>query len=279
MVEAESVKGASEAAASDSKQLARQLLSEGLDVDSVVAQSGLSRPVVLGISGALKKAQKKLAATEDKAAKGSPPGNQEEELTTDFKKESQIANSAVVLARGKQRLQILDPATYKSLYGGGQQPESNTSRVLVDLETARLIRSMRLEQESVGHNNGDSQASGLQKQINDLKEALHQKDVEALQKQSEKLESEVRELREDMRHSSNSNSDLAVVFRESKDLLEKVITHDGVLRSYLLPDNLSLRPPGTAPPLHAQVEPGNGTVISELTRRGLVTRIIQKGGS
>ena len=66
MVEAESqaLEGVREAVDSGPKRLARQLLSEGLDVDSVVAQSGLTRPVVLGLSGALKKAAKKLSKSE-----------------------------------------------------------------------------------------------------------------------------------------------------------------------------------------------------------------------
>jgi hypothetical protein len=276
---AKSVEGVGEAvnsdANSDLKQLARQLLSEGLDVDAVAEESGLSKMVVLGISGAMKKAQKKLEATEDKAAKSSPSENVgEEEISLDLKKEAQITNQAVALARSQQRLKSLDPKS-EFLHGGQQQPEgSSTSKTLADVELAQYIRSLR---ETTGHpnNNGDSQ--GLQKQINDLREQLHQKDLEALQKQSDKLEAEIQGLREDVRHSTNGGSDLAVVVRETSNLIGKALESPGVIRSYLVPDGINIGKKADAPPLlRAQpVEAGNN-VLEVLKKHGLVTKVVER---
>lgn len=268
-----------EAVDSDPKQLARQLLSEGLAVDAVAEESGLSRPVVLGISGAMKKAQKRLAATEDKAAMGSPPGNQEEqEIIVDMKKEAQIASGAVTLARSQQRLRSLDSKAYQDLYGGQQSEVNSPSRALLDLEITRLVRAMRTEEQQGDHNNnGSNQVSELQRQMAELKEELHRKDVEALQKQSDKLEAQLVELRADIRSSAGSTSDLAVVIRESSQLLSQVITHDGPLRSYLLPDRVAIKARDEAPPLHQQAAVGNRGVVQQLEKYGLVTRVAERG--
>ena len=287
MVEAESqaLEGVGEAvnsdANSDPKHRARQLLSEGLGIDAVAEESGLSRMVVLGISGALKKAQKKLAATEDKAAKGSPPENVgEEEITADLKREAQVTNAGVALARSQQRLKSLDPNLYQSLHGSGQSEANSPGKILADLELAKYIKQMR-ENESRPNNGGDSQATlGLQKQIDDLKEEMHKKDVEALKKETEKLAGEIGELRADLRHSTNSGSDLAVVVREASGLLEKAVESNGPLRAYLMPNNIDIKPRREAPELRRQVvqaEPGSGTVVSGLSKYGLVTQVLRKG--
>ena len=206
-----------------------------------------------------------------KAAKGNP--EEETDLNTDLKRETQLTNNMVVLARGKQRLKSLDPGAYRDLHGP-EQAETSAGKVMADLELSRYIRTLR-ENESHPNNGGDSQ--GLQKQINDLKEALHQKDVEALQKQSDKLEEEIRELRADVRGSAGAQSDLAIVVKESKDLLSQVISHDGPLRAYLMPDNINIGKKADAPPLlHAQAAVGNGSVIQELQRHGLTTRILPR---
>ena len=276
MVEAESQasEGVREAVDSDPKQLARQLLSEGLDVDSVVAQSGLTRPVVLGISGALKKAQKKLAATEDKAAKDSPSENLgEEEITLDMKKEAQITNSAVALARSQQRLKSLDPALYQALHGPGQA-ESSSSKTLIDIETAKLIRSWR-EEEPPHRNNGDgaeaSETALLRKELETAKEEMRRRDVEDLKGQ-------IAELRQDLRHSANSASDLAVVVRETSNLIGKALESPGVLRNYLLPADAYIKDKAEAPLLHQQTGLGTRSVVSALHGHGLVTKIIERKG-
>lgn len=271
---AKSVEGVGEAvnsdANSDPKQLARQLLSEGLGVDAVAEESGLSRMVVLGLKGALIKASKRLAATQDKA----PPENVgEAEISLDLKKEAQITNQAVALARSQQRLKSLDPKS-EFLHGGQQQPEGNTSRVLVDLETARLIRSMRQEteeQERHKNNGGGAEATetlNLRKEVDALREEIRKKDVEDLKGQ-------IAEMRQEMRHSTNSGSDLAVVVREASGLLEKIVTSDGPLRSYLMPDNnIPIKPRGDAPLLQGQPAGGQNGLVDVLRERGLTTRIV-----
>ena len=277
MVEAknEALEGSSEAAASDPKQEARDLLQAGLSPEEVMEQTGLSKAVVLGLLGAQVKAAKKLSKSGEEPSNSlGKPDDEEKTLISDFKGESSLASSALVLARNKSRLRQTDPALYNSLFPSGQ-PESNTSR-LADLEIARYIKSMRMEEESARHNNGDStEALNLRKEIDALKEEMHKKDLEALQKQSDKLEAQIGELREDMRHSTNSGSDLAVVVKEASGLLEKVVTSDGVLRRYLLPDKIDIKSASEAPALQGQPEGRNG-VLDVLRPYGLVTKIVQR---
>ena len=269
----------SEVAASDPKQLARQLLSEGLDVDAVAEESGLSRPVVLGISGAMKKAQKKLDKAQGEPSLQSGKSNSDEEsLIADIKGENTLAANAVLLARNKSRLRLQDPTSFNSLFPSGQ-PESSTSR-LADLEIARYVKNMRLEEETTRHNNGDSQTTlGLQKQIDDLREQLHQKDVQNLRDETTELKQELKEIRSEMRSSGGSNSsDLAVVVRETTNLIGKALESPGVIRNYLLPgDGGYIKDKRDAPLLHTQAEPGGSLVISELAKRGLVTRVQRVG--
>jgi hypothetical protein len=258
----------------DPKGLAKTLLKEGVDPEEVSQRTGLTLPQVNGIKGSLMKSSK-AKKTEAEPSDLGKADDEEKSLIADFKGENTLAASAVVLARNKSRLRQTDPTLFNSLFPSGQ-PESNASRTLVDLETAKLIRAMRQEEEH-RNNNGDSQNTvELQKQINDLREELHKKDFEALKQQSDKLQEEIRELRTDLRSSAGSTSDLAVIVKESKDLLSQVITHDGVLRRYLLPDNISIKPPSDAPVLRAQpVEARNG-VIDVLRERGLTTRVVQR---
>jgi len=275
----------------DPKIVAKSMLQEGADIEAIIAETSLSKPTILGLKGALIKAQKRLEATEDKAAKGSPSENVgEEEISLDLKKEAQITNQAVALARSQQRLKSLDPKS-EFLHGGQQQPEGNTSRVLVDLETARLIRSMRQEteeQERHRNNNGDSSSSqaitALQKEFAEFREQMHKRELESLQKQSDKLEAQISDLRSDLRSSAGSNSDLAVVVKEGKDLLVKALETQGPIRSYLIPSTNFVRPKEEAPLVRAAAAtpgaPGQYNFLEEMRKRGLVTRVVdlQKGG-
>lgn len=255
----------------DPKTLAKRLLAEGSTVDEVVAETNLSRPTVLGFLGAARKAEKKL-----EKAQGEPSGlgkadDEEKNLIEDFKGENALAASAVILARNKSRLKLQDPALYNSLFPSGQQPESNTSR-LADLEIARYIRSMRLEEESARHNNGDSsnETALLRKELQNVKEEMRKKDVEDLKGQ-------IAELRQEMRHSTNSASDLAVVVREGKDLLVKALENPGPLRNYLAPDNVNIRSPGDAPALlRAQPAEAQSGLIAALRAHGLTTHVVQR---
>ena len=270
LVEAENQapEASSEAAASDPKQEARDLLQAGSSPEEVMEQTGLSKAVVLGLLGAQVKAKKKLSKEQ-----GEPSENVgEEEITADLKREAQVTNAGVALARSQQRLKSLDPNLYQSLHGG-QQSETSPGKILADLELAKYIKQMR-ENESHQNNGGDSQ--GLQKQINDLKEELHKKDVETLQKQSDKLEAEIQGLREDMRHSTNSGSDLAVVVRETSNLIGKALESPGVIRSYLVPDGINIGKKADAPALlRAQPVEARNNVLEVLKKHGLVTHVVQ----
>ena len=206
-----------------------------------------------------------------KAAKGNP--EEETDLNSDLKREAQTTNNMVVLARGKARLKSLDPGAYRDHYGPPEQSETSPGKVLADLELAKYIKQMR-ENESHPNNGGDSQ--GLQKQINDLKEELHKKDVEALQKQSDKLEAEIQGLREDMRHSTNSGSDLAVCVKSVENLLTEGLQHPGPLRNYLVPDTINIKPAADAPPLLRAQPAARNNVVDILKEHGLTTRVVQR---
>jgi len=278
--------GVSEAASSDAeanKQAARSMLEAGSTIEEIAAVTKLGRNQILGLKGSIAKANKRL----ESEAKASPSENLgEEEIITDFKKETQVTNSALSLARSQQRLKSLDPAKYQELHGGQQQPEGNSpSRVLVDLETAKLIRSMREETEQERHkNNGDSSSQAiaeLQKEFNAFKEETHKKELEALQKQSDKLEGQISDLRADLSRSTNSNSDLAVVVKEGKDLLVKALESSGPLRSYLIPTENFLHKKEEAPTLHTQAvatpAPGEFDFLAEMKKHGLVTTVRNRG--
>lgn len=257
----------------DPKTLARTLIREGVDPAEIAERTGLSQSSVNGLKGVLrktiKKAQGELASPEDKAAGSGNVG--EQEIIVDMKKEAQIASGAVTLARSQQRLRSLDSKAYQDLYGGQQSEVNSPSRVLVDLETARLIRNMRIEEQQGGHNNnGSNQVSELQRQMAELREQLHKKDLEILQKQSDKLEAQLVELRADLRSSAGSTSDLAVVIRESSQLLSQVITHPGPIRNYLAPDIVRDKKEA---PLLAQPAEARNKIIDTLRMHGLTTRI------
>jgi len=201
----------------------------------------------------------------------------EEEISLDLKKEAQITNQAVALARGQQRLKALDPKS-EFLHGGQQQPEGNSpSRVLVDLETAKLIRSMRQETEEQERHNGDSNSQVLQvqRELNDLKDKLAKKDIENLTKQTDDLRQELKELRADVRGSAGAQSDVAVLMRETSNLIGRALENPGVIRNYLIPSENFLRPKGDAPVLHTQAvaTPGEFNFLEEMKKHGLVTKI------
>lgn len=282
MVEAESVKGASEAAASDSKQLARELLEAGSTPEEAMEQTGLSRAVTLGLLGAIRKKAKKISKSEGEPSDNLGKANQEEEtLVNDLRDEAKLDGAALIAARNQNRLRATSPKLYADLHGG-QESEGSSSRVLVDLETAKLIRAMRQEEEQQHRNNGGewtSATENLRKEIDALRAEMHQKDVEALKKETEKLEGQISELRADLRSSAGSNSDLAVVFRESKDLISQIVTHDGPVRNYLLPD-INIKAAHEAPELRRQVlEDGRPSVASVLAKHGLTTRVLERQSS
>jgi len=270
----------------DPKTLARIMLQEGADIEAIVAETSLSKPTVLGLKGALIKASKRLdkrLAAEDNApceslGKASP----EEEIITDFKKETQVTNSALSLARSQQRLKSLDPAKYQELHGPGpEQAETSLGKLLTDIEFSRYLKTLR-EQESHPHqNNGDSGSSQaiteLQKEFAEFREQMHKKEIEFLQKQSDKLEGQISDLRSDLRSSANSNSDLAVVVREGKDLLVQALQTSGPIRSYLVPSTNYVMPKEEAPAVHMQAvatpAPGQFNFLEEMRAKGLVTRI------
>jgi hypothetical protein len=265
--------GVSEAAATSveaSKQEARSMLEAGSTIEEIAAATGLGRNQILGLKGSLIKAQKRLA-TEAKA----PSENLGEEqintdLNTDLKREAQITANAVVLARGQQRLKALDPAAYQALHGPGQS-ETSPGKLLTDIEFARYLRSLREESHQ---NNGDSNSrvSEMQRELNDLKDKLAKKDIENLTKQTDDLRQEVKELRADIHGSAGAQSDLAIVVKESKDLLSQVISHDGPLRAYLMPDNVPIGKKADAPLLHAEPSGTSATLVEGLRKYGLVTR-------
>jgi uncharacterized C2H2 Zn-finger protein len=197
-----------------------------------------------------------------KAAKGNL--EEETDLNADLKKEAQTTNNMVVLARGKARLKSLDPGAYREHYGPPEQAETSAGKVMADLELSRYIRTLR---ENESHpNNGDSSQGilDLQRQLSDLRTEMHKKEIE-------ELKSEVRGLREDMRRSTNSGSDLAVCVKSVENLLSEGLSHPGPIRQYLTPTEQLIRDKKDAPALQ-RVEP-SGTVISELARHGLVTQI------
>jgi len=265
----------------DPRTLAKRLLAEGSTVDEVVAETNLSKPTVLGFLGAARKAEKRLDKTE--ALQPAGKSNQEEEtLVNDLRDEAKLTGAALTLARNQNRLKAVAPGLYDALHGKETQAESSPSRTLIDLEVLREIKAMRAQDEGSHRNNGDSQNTvELQKQINALREELHQKDVQNLRDETTELKQELKEIRSELRSSAGSNSDLAVVVRETSNLIGKALESPGVLRNYLLPDgSINIGKKADAPALlHTQVETGNGTVVSELRGRGLVTRIIQKEGS
>ena len=268
MVQAKSqaLEGTTEAAASEleaSKEGARSMLEAGSSVEEIAASTGLGRNQILGIKGSMAKAQKRLGSIEDKAAKGSPPENP---LVNDLRDEAKLDGAALIAARNQNRLRTTSPKLYADLHGGQESEANSPGKILADLELAKYIKQMR-EQETTGHQNnngGDSQAiSELKKQVDDLKEERHKKDLEDLKGQ-------ITELREDMRHSTNSASDLAVVIRESSQLLSQVITHPGPIRNYLAPD--IVRDKKEAPFL-AQPAEARNKIIDTLRMHGLTTRV------
>jgi hypothetical protein len=250
----------------------------GSTVEEIEAATGLGRNQILGISGALKKAAKKLSKVGEEPSKDLGKADQEEETTLvkDLRDEAKLTGAAVTLARNQNRLKAVAPGLYDALHGSGQS-EASSGKILADLELAKYIKQMR---ENESHpNNGDSSSQAtteLQRQINELKEELHKKDIEALTKQNGKLEEEIRELRAGVRGSAGAQSDLAIVVKESKDLLSQIITHDGPLRSYLMPDNISIKAPGDAPLLRAQPVEARSGVVDVLRERGLTTRVVQR---
>jgi len=271
----EALEGSSEAVASDPKQEARDLLQAGSTPEEVMEQTGLSKAVVLGLLGAQVKAAKKLSKSGEEPSNSlGKPDDEEKTLISDFKGESSLASSALVLARNKSRLRQTDPALYNSLFPSGQQPEVGPAAKLIDLEIIRQLREMRQAEEHRNNGGGAEASEGLnlRKEIDALRQEMHQKEIETLQKASDKLEGQITELREDMRHSTNSGSDLAVVVKEASSLLEKAISHDGPLRSYLMPDNI--KPRHEAPTV--QGPDGRNAVLEALRPFGYVTKLTQR---
>ena len=274
MVEAKN-QGVSEAAASDleaAKEEARSMLEAGSSVEEIEAATKLGRNQILGIKGSMAKANKKALEKTEVESSGLGKANQEEaSLVDDLRDEAKLTGAAVTLARNQNRLKAVAPGLYDALHGKETQTDSSPSRALIDLEVLREIKAMRTADEgSHRNNNGDSQATlGLQKQIDELREERRKKDFDD-------LKGEIAELRQDLRHSTNSGSDLAVVVREASGLLEKVVTHDGVLRRYLAPDNVPIQPRGAAPVLRAPPAEAQGGLVDVLRAHGLVTKIIER---
>jgi hypothetical protein len=216
-----------------------------------------------------------------KAAKGSPSENVgEEELATAFKKEAQVANNAVLAARGKQRLRNLDPNSYKELYGiPPGQSEVGPASKLIDLEIIRQLRDMRQEEPS-HQNNGDSNETAvLKREVSDLKEALRMKDLQSLRDENAKINEELKEIRSEMRSLPNSSSDLAALVKSTENIIIKAVESEGPIRRYLTPDGITIQKPSDAPKLQTQIETRSG-VLEELRRHNLVTRIVDvKGGA
>jgi hypothetical protein len=143
---------------------------------------------------------------------------------------------------------------------------------------------MREETEQERHkNNGDSNSQVLQvqRELNDLKDKLAKKDIENLTKQTDDLRQELKELRADVRGSAGAQSDVAVLMRETSNLIGRALENPGVIRNYLLPSQDFLMPKEAAPTLHAQVAtpaaPGQFNFMEEMRRRGLVTTVKNRG--
>ena len=212
-------------------------------------------------------------SNEDKAAKASD-ANDEQEIADDFRRESRTASQALSLARNQSRLKNTNPHMFRELYG--HEEDGSPTRAIVDLEVAKTLRAMRQEEPSHQNNGDSSETTLLRKQVDELREEMRRKDVEALRKETEKLEGQISDLRADLSRSTNSNSDLAVVVREGKDLLVKALESSGPIRSYLVPSENFLRPKGDAPLLHTQAAvatPGEFNFIEEMRKRGLVTHV------
>ena len=201
-----------------------------------------------------------------------------ESLVADIRAENTVASNALLLSRNKSRLRQQDPHEFRRLYG--HEEDGSPTRAIVDLEIAKTLRNMREEETEHRNNGGGSEASeglNLRKEIDALRQEMHQKEIETLQKQSDKLEAQIAEMREDMRHSTNSNSDLAVLVKETSSLIGKALESPGVVRSYLLPDgSINIKDKKEAPLLTQPVEPASRTVVSELSKHGLVTRFTER---
>lgn len=273
----------SEAAASDpeaAKQEARSMLEAGSTIEEIEAATGLGRNQILGIKGSMAKAQKKLDKAQGEFPLQTGKSNSDEEgLVGDFQKETKISNSALALSRSQARLRNLDPNSYKDLYGTQPgQSEVGPASKLIDLEIIRQLRDMRLSEEH-RNNGGGAEATetlNLRKEVDALREEIRKKDVEALKKETEKLEGQIVELRADLRSSAGSNSDLAVVVRETSNLIGKALESPGPLRNYLVPADAYIKDKAEAPLLHQQTGLGTRSVVSELSKRGLVTKIIER---
>ena len=272
MPEAEN-QGVSEAVASDAeanKQAARSMLEAGSTIEEVMASTGLGRNQILGLKGSMVKANKRSIKVSGEPSDSLGKADQEEAtLVNDLRDEAKLDGAALIAARNRNRLKREGPEIYGQLHGGQQLEANSPGKILADLELAKYIKQMR-EQEAGHSNNGDSQAiSELKKQVDDLKEERHKKDLED-------LKGEIAEMRQDMRHSTNSNSDLAVVVKEASSILEKLVTSDGPLRAYLMPDTtITVKPRNDAPEL-LRAQPVETRLFETLKAHGLTTHIIER---
>jgi len=274
--------GVSEAVASDAeanKQAARSMLEAGSTIEEVMASTGLGRNQILGLKGSMVKANKRSIKVSGEPSDSLGKADQEEAtLVNDLRDEAKLDGAALIAARNRNRLKREGPEIYGQLHGGQQSEANSPAAKLIDLEIIRQLRDMRLSEEH--RNNGGgveaTETLNLRKEIDVLREEMHKKDVEALKKETEKLAGEIGELRADLRSSAGSNSDLAIVFKESKDLISQIVTHDGPLRNYLLPD-VNIKPAHEAPELRRQVvEDGRPSVASVLAKHGLVTKVLER---
>jgi len=213
----------------------------------------------------------------NKAAKASD-ANDEQEIADDFRRESRTASQALSLARNQSRLKNTNPHMFRELYG--HEEDGSPTRAIVDLEVAKTLRAMRQE-EPAHQNNGDSNETAvLKREVSDLKEALRQRDLQSLRDENAKINEELKEIRSEMRSLPNSSSDLAALVKSTENIIIKAVESPGVIRNYLLPsDGGYIKDKKDAPLLHTQAEPGPGgsLVISELAKRGLVTRVQRVG--
>lgn len=260
------------------KSEARTALLEGASVEQVITESGLSRPVVLGLLGAIRKKAKKISKSEGEPSENLGKANQEEEtLVNDLRHEAKVDGAALIAARNRNRLKREGPEIYGQLHGGS---EGSSSRVLVDLETAKLIRAMRLETEEQQHhrNDGDSnsQVLEIQREVNELKDKLAKKDIENLTKQTEDLRQDLKELRQELRSSPNSSSDLAALVKSTENIIIRAVESEGPIRRYLTPDGINIQKPSDAPALlRAQPAEASG-LVDALRAHGLTTRVLER---
>jgi hypothetical protein len=116
------------------------------------------------------------------------------------------------------------------------------------------------------NNDGGGQLTKLEAQFEEMMKEFRDK-------QLEDIKSEV----ESLRRNASAPDSLTQVVKSVENLLTEGLQHPGPIRSYLVPDGISIGKKSDAPALlHTQVGTGSGTVVSELSKHGLVT-VLRKG--